>query len=62
MADDDGKNQKEEAPPDAEAASHSQGAAAAAGETPVQRPVRVRPALTRTQLETLRSRLQKKFH
>ena len=60
MADDD----KTEAGPAAPArrTQRDQATASAADEAPVQRPIPAPRTLTRTELEALRSRLQRKFH
>jgi hypothetical protein len=59
MADDD----KTEAGPAAPARRTQRAqATASADEAPVQRPIPAPRTLTRTELETLRSRLQRKFH
>jgi hypothetical protein len=58
MADDD----KTEAGAPARRTQRDRGAAGAADEPPAQRPVPAPRTLNRTELEALRSRLQKKFH
>jgi hypothetical protein len=60
MADDD-KSEAEAKPP-VRRSQRDRGAAGAADEAPVQRPMPAPRTLSRTELETLRSRLQKKFH
>jgi hypothetical protein len=65
MADDDDKSQKEQTPADAEARAstrRSRGGASAVDEAPFQRPQPTTRILTRSERETLRARLQKKFH
>ncbi len=66
MDEDDGRNPKKKQPADADAAAGrpegSRRVAGAAAAPPAERPERGRRVLTRNELETLRSRLQKKFH
>jgi len=60
MADDD-KTEAEAQPP-ARRTQRDRGTVGAADEAPVQRPIPAPRTLSRTELEALRSRLQKKFH
>jgi hypothetical protein len=60
MADDDKTDA--EAGASTRRAQRDRSAASAVGEAPAQRPEPGGRVLTRTELETLRSRLQKKFH
>jgi hypothetical protein len=60
MADDDKTEVVADAP--ARRTERDRGAADAADEPPAQRPVPAPRTLTRTELEALRLRLQRKFH
>jgi hypothetical protein len=60
MADDDKTEVGVDAP--APRDQRDRGVAGAADEPPAQRPMPAPRTLTRTELEALRSRLQKKFH
>jgi hypothetical protein len=60
MADDD-KTEAEAQPP-ARRTQRDRGTAGATDEAPVQRPIPAPRTLTRTALEALRARLQRKFH
>ena len=60
MADDDKTEAGTAAP--APRTRGDQATASGADEAPVQRPIPAPRTLTRTELEALRSRLQKKFH
>jgi hypothetical protein len=60
MADDDKTEAGTGAP--ARRTQRDQATANAADEAPVQRPIPAPRTLTRTELEALRSRLQRKFH